>query len=609
MSQSRPSPVYLNSGSTAMFGVLHLPSSSCWRDEAVLMCPPFGWDDVCSYRSRREWSEHLARAGYPSLRIHLPSCGDSLGSPRDPDRLKAWVKATGDAASWLRSQTSARRIAAIGIGLSGLVLAGALAEGAPIDDVILWATPARGRTLVRELKTFSALEASGVATSRARANAARANGREPELADEGELEAGGFLMTAETLASLEGLDLSKLSFPEASQRRALLLDRDGIPVDRRLQDHLKSAGLQVTLAAGAGYVAMMAEPQDALPPLEVFHRVAAWLEETSRSVAVDTLRPSETDKVAEIELEVHGVFIREVPLFVEQPFGELFGILCEPADRSRASMCAVLLNPGAIHHIGPNRMWVELARRWAARGVSSVRVDLKALGDSDGDSEASRDPAARHAPETIDHLRIVLDTLESRGLGSSFMLVGLCSGAYWSIQGALNDERVKSAVTLNPAILIWDPAIRHMRDLRMSLRTPALWLRALRGDLSFKRLLTVVRWSPNALLTLWRRRLARKDGVDDIEALLDRLRDSQKQIVLAFSEDEPLHDELTRGGYLKRLERWPNVQLEPTLPGEDHTLRSGVAQRAAHETLDRALPQMLERDEAARGGDIHNSAI
>ena len=68
-------------------------------------------------------------------------------------------------------------------------------------------------------------------------------------------------------------------------------------------------------------------------------------------------------------------------------------------------------------------------------------------------------------------------------------------------------------------------------------------------------------------------------------------------MVLAFADDEPVHDELEADGLLARLDRWPNVVLTH-LPGRDHTLRPMVAQRAYHELLEGELDRLAD---AGRG--------
>ena len=140
----------------------------------MLLCPPFGWEDFCSYRSRKDWAESLAADGYPALRIDLPATGDSGGDPEQPGRMAAWTTAVADAAAWLRGSTGATRIAAIGIGLGGLLACAALADGVAIDDIVLWAVPRRGRTLLRELRAFARLNATEVDAEDAIARPARA---------------------------------------------------------------------------------------------------------------------------------------------------------------------------------------------------------------------------------------------------------------------------------------------------------------------------------------------------------------------------------------------------------------------------------------------------
>ncbi|HEY5192247.1 MAG TPA: alpha/beta fold hydrolase [Solirubrobacteraceae bacterium] len=589
----------MRDGADPVFGLLHMPADDPGRiATAVLICPPFGWDDICSYRSRRDWAEDLTAAGYAVLRIDLPGTGDSGGSASDPARLPAWTAAVTSAASRLRLTTGCSRVAAIGISLGGLVICRAIAEGAPIDEVVLWGVPSRGHSFVRELRVFAHLE-----DSKFDGPNDTVGELESSPLPDGYTGAGGFVLSTQTTQALDELDVSTLTLPPDLVSRALLLERDGIAVDARLRASFEQVGATVTVADGTGYGAMMAKPHLARPPLAVFALVKSWLqqslpsatelpEEATGSDHLDTGHPTT------IELTVGDTRIHETPLTVEQPFGDLFGVLAEPVDGPSADICVVLLNAGAIRRVGPNRMWVEAARRWAALGVPTLRLDLEGIGDADGDSSRFSELAELYVPERVDQVGAALDALEARGVGSRYVLAGLCSGAHWSFHGALEDKRVPAALMLNPRTLFWNPSQQIARDFRRGLLRRSAWRRALRGEVPLAWMFALAVRAPFVVvrreLTRW---YTRRSGKDELDQALDRLLGTNKSVHFIFSGNEPLYEEFKLEGRLGRMNRWPNVSLE-LIPKQDHTLRPIEAQRAAHQALDRALDDELRRTPA-----------
>jgi pimeloyl-ACP methyl ester carboxylesterase len=587
-------PIYLSTeGINPVFGLLHTPVDGRGGETAVLICPPFGWEESCSYRSRHDWAEHLAGRGHPTLRIDLPSTGDSGGSPEDRGRLVAWTGAICSAAVWLHAMTETRRVATIGIGLGGLLACHALSEGAPIDELALWAVPARGRTLIRELRAFGRMEAPQ----------STGDDDDPFLLPDGWTGAGGFVLSAETTLALEGLDIATLEIPYGQLQRALLLERDGIGIDSRLRHRLEETGARVTISPGWGYGSMIVEPQMARPPSEVFARVDSWLDEPppkgidglTPPPSSDELRrppapPRKVEARDTAELTIDGVRVSETPLAIEQPFGRLFGVLAEPVGTPALDLSAVLLNPGAHRRIGQNRMWVELARRWAARGVPTLRVDLEGIGDSDGDGERFTELAALYDPGMVAQVCAVIDALEIRGLGSHFVLAGLCSGARWSFEAALRDERVVATFMLNPQSLFWDPSLGTARVLRRGSR-----LKVLRGEVPLAQIVALAYGVPAMVARRARARWqAHRAGGDELDRALDRLRDTGQHLQFMFSGNEALYEELELDGRLGRMDRWPNVAFD-SIPGQDHLMKPLAAQRFAHEALDRALEQELRR--------------
>jgi dienelactone hydrolase len=603
---------YLDAGAEPIFAMLdEPPTSASPGGAAVLLCPPIGWEDVSSYRPRRDWARELAAAGHPTLRIDLPGSGDSGGDPRDPGRVQSWVSAIGAAVAWLRDASGRPRLAAVGFGLGGIALYGAVAAGAPVDDLVLWGASGRGRGLVREQRAFGRLERS------------QQPGAEPVLVPDGALMTAGFLLSADTVSDLEQFDVEQLP-PPSQVQRALLLERDGIAVDTRLTVTLAGAGAVVETAPGDGFADMlMAEPQDAKLARGVLSTVGAWIaggDEGSASARPTAERAEGAAAGAAVAESVtahdkivlegaDGRGFVETPIYFAAPGGRLFGILAEPLGASRDT-CLVLLNAGAQRRIGVNRMWVELSRRWAARGVPSLRLDLEAIGDADGESGRFTDVNSFYVPEFVERVREVLDTLQERGVASRFVLIGLCSGAYWALHTALADERVTSALMLNTRVLLWDPELlsrREVERLRGGVVRIDSWRRIISGQtprshlwLATVAVLRRLLSTPTRLLAAgkqWLRGPA--PAPDEVELLLDRLRDRGQRGLLLFTAEEPVYEELERGGYLTRWDRWPNLVLEAderlrSGSGADHTLRPLWLQQHVHGLLDAALEVEVE---------------
>jgi pimeloyl-ACP methyl ester carboxylesterase len=539
----------------------------------------------------------LAAGGYPTLQVDLPGSGDSAGNPDDPGRLQAWTQAVLAAALWLRASSGARRIVAVGVGLGGLVCYRAAFEQAPIDDLVLWAVPARGRALVRELRVYSRLPVSSVL-------APGDPGR--PLLPEGAVLAAGYLLSGETAAALEALDLTELPLPNARHRRVLLLGRSGPTVDELLRGSLERAGVEVTVASGRGYGAIN----------EVFERVGSWLAEGEAhrdrlSASVELLTPREAlfaeaeepSSQEHLRLSCAGVELRETPVWIDRPSGRVFGVLTESL-HAQAQLCAVLL--AGQGHTGPNRMWVEIARRWAARGVPTLRIELSWMADSNGDT--SMGTSSLYGPEYVDETCEVLEMLRARGLPTRFVLLGMCAGAYWSMHAALRDERIAAIIMLNPGALIWSEQVQaawQTRSLRRRLLQTSTLRKVLGGKVAPRRFVEVSR----SLATLAARttvhrarsiagpRCRTETQPDPVEPLLDALRDRGQRGLLVLTGTEPLRDELAATGLFDRLDRWPNLELViiGTSSAGTHMFSPLWLQRQVNEFVDGVLDRELEQ--------------
>jgi hypothetical protein len=290
---------------------------------------------------------------------------------------------------------------------------------------------------------------------------------------------------------------------------------------------------------------------------------------------------------------VGAATVRERPLTVAYGTGSLFGVLSEPVGVPPAGLSAVLLNAGAIRRIGPNRMWVEIARRWAAQGVTALRLDLEGIGDASGDGERYTDVSELYVPEFVAQVKAALDALEARGAPGRCILLGLCSGAYWAFHTSLDDTRVAATVMLNPRVLYWHPDLDSERDARNVKRQffeARSWRKTLRGEnpMNVRRVAALARRIAS------RSRPPAAVLASDMEQAFDTLRDAGGRAVFVFCDGEPLREELDENGLLPPSKRWPNLELR-LIPGRDHTLRPLWMHEHVYAAVDEAFAEELRR--------------
>ena len=63
---ARGRPCYLATAPDAVFAMLHAPEETTRSDTGVILCSPFGWDELSAHRSLRCWAGALAEAGHPA---------------------------------------------------------------------------------------------------------------------------------------------------------------------------------------------------------------------------------------------------------------------------------------------------------------------------------------------------------------------------------------------------------------------------------------------------------------------------------------------------------------------------------------------------------------
>ncbi len=126
--------------------------------------------------------------------------------------------------------------------------------------------------------------------------------------------------------------------------------------------------------------------------------------------------------------------------------GSLVGVVTDPASAPSGDNkpAVVFLNAGMLHRVGPNRIYVNLARQVAGAGFTALRFDLSGIGDS----LARRDGMPFRESALIE-TREVMSYLQSKRNIDRFILLGICSGADAAFEVACRDQRVAGAVLIN----------------------------------------------------------------------------------------------------------------------------------------------------------------
>ena len=104
----------------------------------------------------------------------------------------------------------------------------------------------------------------------------------------------------------------------------------------------------------------------------------------------------------------------------------------------------ILLNSGLLGHIGPFRLYVRMARKFADMGFNTLRFDLSGIGDS----ERHLDVRTREEQHMGD-IKCVLDYLDKTENCKSYIVMGICTGADNAHKAMLKDKRIIGAVSID----------------------------------------------------------------------------------------------------------------------------------------------------------------
>ncbi|MFL9907846.1 serine aminopeptidase domain-containing protein [Paraburkholderia sp. RL17-337-BIB-A] len=468
-------------------GWLHQPASSQAKIGAVL-CSPFGYEALCAYRGWRELADSLAAgAGIPALRFDYPGTGDSKGNQEDPQIFRAWIDSIKAAAAYLRATTGVERLIFCGVRLGATLAAIAAEEMGGVDTLVMIAPVITGKRYVREL----AMQHKSWLSTADGLRVAHSNDDGPAVG------AYGFQLFPDTLEQLTAVDLEKQAGHVA--RRLLLHDTFDNAHTNRLLESYRRQGVEADLQIFPEYDKLLVDSWYSQPPREAFNTVLTWLgwpPGTQAQPAPDTVAPA-----AGARIDFAAGY--ETPVV----FGgaRYVGVFCRPRRPLQGAPAVLFVNTGGVHRIGEGRVAVLMARRLAAQGIASLRMDLGGLGDSQRRDD-SLTLGAVYARHGVTDAKVGVDWLLKAG-HPKVVMFGVCSGAYVSIHTALAHPGVVGCMSVNMPFFIWRRSL--MRPGARSVESSLVYWRAIRDLRKWTRLLTGQVNGMAIFLELARRRCAR----------------------------------------------------------------------------------------------------
>lgn len=564
-------PLYFGRPDRPLFGLYHPARAdrqgaprddrqSLPRDAGVVLCNAFGHEELNGHRSMRHLASLLADAGLPALRFDYDATGDSAGDDREGGRVAAWRASIVQAAEALRAEAGVSRVVLAGLRM-GALLALVAAREVGADGLVLWNPVVSGRMHAREL-----LRLHKMLFPRPKGDAA-------PPADE---EALGFVLSKETAADLGKLDA--LALAEKPAGSCLVIGGNDQPAEDKLLDKLRELGMEVEYRHLPGHRFLVTDPHRSEVPGEMLSAIVDHL--SSRYP-----ESGEAKAASELPAVVSGGPGGEQAWLFGAP-GRRFGVLT-PAKEKGDRPAIVLMNAGSIHHIGPNRAFVRMARRWADLGYPVLRMDLSGIGESaPGEGSPENVPYPRDA---VKDAQAAMTALQEAGVARRFILSGLCSGADIAFRAGVIDRRVAGAWMINPQAFYFESSDALKGFMKAELEAQYYesglwdlerWKKMIRGQVDLLHIAGVMRGKVESAV---KRRIGRlfgeragsapqtpesRDVIADLRSMAARGVDT----FLLCSEDDPglIYLEKYFGSGLQEISGARGFRREVAL-GTDHT--------------------------------------
>jgi dienelactone hydrolase len=564
----------LEEGPRPLFGNYHVPTRPV-RSIGYVICPPLGWEGIQLYQSLQRLAAELARAGFPTLRLHYDGNGESLGSDDEPGRVAAWLESVRRAVDAMKKLPGVEGVGLVGVRI-GATLAAMVASEKKIENLVLWEVCVRGEDFTREMEILASASQSALS-------------RGPDYVSKFGVEGGGYLYTTETCASLGALDLLKTKL-HGSPDVLFVCRTDRPPIfAKKLREAFEKDGCKATLEQIAGHKEAMTYPEKAVVATAILDRVKTFAVERSKTLS-DAEPP-----ILKLADEVTYGKVRHRPIRFG-PSHRIFGVLTEPVKSngstgSSSSRRPVLfLTGGVVPRTGVNRMYPEISTRLAEMGHTCLRMDISGICESPpADGAAPNDP---HAASLLPDVKSAMELLFAHTGQRTISLIGLCSGAYASFQTAMADDRVAGATLLNPEVFHLGEGGAKFSETQQNLDTKyylqslmslAAWKKLLSGKANVRYIAGFVTAKVKTTVAKGRERLSARvkkaPAPPGVAGDFYRLLEKKVKLAIVVAKNDPGYEPLMRvlGTDLDMLKEM-GLRLR-IVPGPDHTFNDFATRR------------------------------
>lgn len=407
---------------------------------AVLIIPSWGLEQLRGRYEFRLLSEHLAQVGIPSLRWDPPGTANGIVSSGDiqMDYLERIGTCLQDAVSHLQSMAGVHDVVIVGHRLGALTIASCAEKLSDqgICQIVLWDPCVSGRKFLRELQLRESTRFS--------------EGFSKHLVGNTSIfEADGYKLDGQMLLAIKEMQLVEATHLSNVDIVIPAVSKDLESIIKVWSERQNTQFANLTIIDDAGIdISKWEGPSQCTKTISFIEQTVLKRNETFQS-SDDTAAPNTMDLNNSVRFVHHETSVE----LVEQTLSsgannELFGIVTTAVFIESAPCAVLLLGTAAEACAGRGDSNAHLARSLASKGIQTIRMDFRGVGES-----ALMSDKCDNLAYGVDRQNDVVEMASVlRKLSNEKVVVlGICTGAFFGIHAAASGAADR-VIAVNPQL-------------------------------------------------------------------------------------------------------------------------------------------------------------